>query len=32
MSQGAQAVRTGKEDQNVPAAANLYKKTNDILG
>nr|DAD28120.1 TPA_asm: hypothetical protein HUJ06_029588 [Nelumbo nucifera] len=30
--QGAQAVGMGKEAQNVPAAANLYKKANDILG
>ena len=32
MSQGAQAVGMGKEAQNVPAAAELYKKANDILG
>ncbi|KAI9118673.1 hypothetical protein K1719_011005 [Acacia pycnantha] len=30
--QGAQAVGMGKEAQNVPAAASLYKKANDILG
>ncbi|XP_043712739.1 malonyl CoA-acyl carrier protein transacylase [Telopea speciosissima] len=30
--QGAQAVGMGMEAQNVPAAANLYKKANDILG
>ncbi|OUZ99174.1 Acyl transferase [Macleaya cordata] len=30
--QGAQAVGMGKEAQNVPAAANLYKQANDILG
>ncbi|GMP89816.1 hypothetical protein CsSME_00041211 [Camellia sinensis var. sinensis] len=30
--QGAQAVGMGQEAQNVPAAANLYKKANDILG
>ncbi|XP_030963906.1 uncharacterized protein LOC115985071 [Quercus lobata] len=30
--QGAQAVGMGKEAQNVPAAAELYKKANDILG
>ncbi|XP_042512457.1 malonyl CoA-acyl carrier protein transacylase isoform X2 [Macadamia integrifolia] len=30
--QGAQAVGMGVEAQNVPAAANLYKKANDILG
>ncbi|KAF7816167.1 malonyl CoA-acyl carrier protein transacylase [Senna tora] len=30
--QGAQAVGMGKEAQNVPAAALLYKKANDILG
>ncbi|KAJ7964260.1 Malonyl-CoA:Acyl carrier protein transacylase [Quillaja saponaria] len=30
--QGAQAVGMGKEAQNVPAAAVLYKKANDILG
>ncbi|KAJ4971108.1 hypothetical protein NE237_004207 [Protea cynaroides] len=30
--QGAQAVGMGMEGQNVPAAANLYKKANDILG
>jgi [acyl-carrier-protein] S-malonyltransferase len=32
MSQGAQAVGMGKEAQNVPTAAELYKKANDILG
>lgn len=32
MSQGAQAVGMGKEAQNVPAAAELYKRANDILG
>lgn len=32
MSQGAQAVGMGKDAQNVPAAAELYKKANDILG
>lgn len=31
-TQGAQAVGMGKEAQNVPAAASLYKKANDILG
>nr|DAD26335.1 TPA_asm: hypothetical protein HUJ06_027803 [Nelumbo nucifera] len=30
--QGAQAVGRGKEVQGVPAAADLYKKANDILG
>ncbi|XWS29071.1 hypothetical protein CRYUN_Cryun25bG0125300 [Craigia yunnanensis] len=30
--QGAQAVGMGKEAQSVPAAAQLYKKANDILG
>ncbi|XP_059659840.1 uncharacterized protein LOC132306470 [Cornus florida] len=30
--QGAQAVGMGKEAQNVPAAANLFMKANDILG
>ncbi|KAL1299690.1 hypothetical protein AAHE18_18G128200 [Arachis hypogaea] len=30
--QGAQAVGMGKEAQNVPAAAVLYKKANEILG
>uniref|UniRef100_A0A5B7BC27 Putative malonyl-CoA:ACP transacylase n=1 Tax=Davidia involucrata TaxID=16924 RepID=A0A5B7BC27_DAVIN len=30
--QGAQAVGMGQEAQNVPAAADLYKKANDILG
>lgn len=30
--QGAQAVGMGQEAQNVPAAATLYKKANDILG
>ncbi|EXB78527.1 hypothetical protein L484_011151 [Morus notabilis] len=30
--QGAQAVGMGKEAQNLPAAAELYKKANDILG
>uniref|UniRef100_A0A2P2IX03 Malonyl CoA:ACP transacylase n=2 Tax=Rhizophora mucronata TaxID=61149 RepID=A0A2P2IX03_RHIMU len=30
--QGAQAVGMGKEGQGVPAAADLYKKANDILG
>ncbi|KAK8683662.1 hypothetical protein V6N13_039715 [Hibiscus sabdariffa] len=30
--QGAQAVGMGKEAQNVPAAAELYKKANNILG
>ncbi|KDO67031.1 hypothetical protein CISIN_1g017236mg [Citrus sinensis] len=30
--QGAQAVGMGKEAQSVPAAAELYKKANDILG
>ncbi|KAL1541058.1 [acyl-carrier-protein] S-malonyltransferase [Salvia divinorum] len=30
--QGAQAVGMGAEAQNVPAAAELYKKANDILG
>ncbi|XP_047317650.1 malonyl CoA-acyl carrier protein transacylase [Impatiens glandulifera] len=30
--QGAQAVGMGREAQNVPAAAELYKKANDILG
>uniref|UniRef100_A0A2N9FIP5 Malonyl-CoA:ACP transacylase (MAT) domain-containing protein n=1 Tax=Fagus sylvatica TaxID=28930 RepID=A0A2N9FIP5_FAGSY len=30
--QGAQAVGMGKEAQNVPTAAELYKKANDILG
>ncbi|OMP02406.1 hypothetical protein COLO4_11143 [Corchorus olitorius] len=30
--QGAQAVGMGKEAQAVPAAAELYKKANDILG
>ncbi|GMY12611.1 malonyl CoA-acyl carrier protein transacylase-like [Fagus crenata] len=29
---GAQAVGMGKEAQNVPTAAELYKKANDILG
>jgi [acyl-carrier-protein] S-malonyltransferase len=32
ISQGAQAVGMGKEAQNVPAAAELYIKANDILG
>ncbi|ESR38403.1 hypothetical protein CICLE_v10028558mg [Citrus x clementina] len=32
LSQGAQAVGMGKEAQSVPAAAELYKKANDILG
>jgi hypothetical protein len=31
-SQGAQAVGMGKEAQNVPTAADLYMKANDILG
>jgi [acyl-carrier-protein] S-malonyltransferase len=30
--QGAQAVGMGKEAQTLPAAADLYKKANDILG
>ncbi|XP_035545865.1 malonyl CoA-acyl carrier protein transacylase-like [Juglans regia] len=30
--QGAQAVGMGKDAQNLPAAADLYKKANDILG
>lgn len=30
--QGAQAVGMGSEAQSVPAAADLYKKANDILG
>jgi [acyl-carrier-protein] S-malonyltransferase len=30
--QGAQAVGMGKEAQSLPAAAELYKKANDILG
>nr|XP_011461448.1 PREDICTED: malonyl-CoA-acyl carrier protein transacylase, mitochondrial isoform X2 [Fragaria vesca subsp. vesca] len=30
--QGAQALGMGKEAQSVPAAAELYKKANDILG
>ncbi|XP_058198775.1 uncharacterized protein LOC131314266 [Rhododendron vialii] len=30
--QGAQAVGMGQEAQNVPAAATLYKKANEILG
>lgn len=30
--QGAQAIGMGKEAQNVPAAAILYKKANEILG
>ncbi|KAK9280528.1 hypothetical protein L1049_014220 [Liquidambar formosana] len=30
--QGAQAVGMGAEAQNVPAAADLYKRANDILG
>ncbi|XVF46182.1 hypothetical protein PTKIN_Ptkin03bG0006500 [Pterospermum kingtungense] len=30
--QGAQAVGMGKEAQSVPAAAELYKKANDLLG
>ncbi|KAJ4725495.1 Malonyl-CoA:Acyl carrier protein transacylase [Melia azedarach] len=30
--QGAQAVGMGKEAQSIPAAAELYKKANDILG
>ncbi|KAE8722758.1 S-malonyltransferase,binding isoform 3 [Hibiscus syriacus] len=30
--QGAQAVGMGKEAQNVPAAAELYKKANNMLG
>ncbi|XP_056175911.1 uncharacterized protein LOC115670224 isoform X2 [Syzygium oleosum] len=30
--QGAQAVGMGKDSQSVPAAAELYKKANDILG
>lgn len=30
--QGAQAVGMGKEAQSVPAAAELYKKANDIIG
>ncbi|PQQ06552.1 malonyl CoA-acyl carrier protein transacylase [Prunus yedoensis var. nudiflora] len=30
--QGAQAVGMGREAQSVPAAAELYKKANDILG
>ncbi|WCJ34787.1 Malonyl CoA-acyl carrier protein transacylase [Euphorbia peplus] len=30
--QGAQAIGMGKEAQSVPAAADLYKKANDILG
>jgi [acyl-carrier-protein] S-malonyltransferase len=32
VTQGAQAVGMGKEAQSVPAAAELYKKANDILG
>ncbi|KAF8397203.1 hypothetical protein HHK36_016110 [Tetracentron sinense] len=32
MEHGAQAVGMGMEAQNVPAAADLYKKANDILG
>lgn len=31
-SQGAQAVGMGKEAQSLPAAAELYKKANDVLG
>ncbi|CAK9326921.1 unnamed protein product [Citrullus colocynthis] len=30
--QGAQAVGMGKESQSVPAAADLFKRANDILG
>lgn len=30
--QGAQALGMGKEAQNVPAAALLFSKANDILG
>lgn len=30
--QGAQAIGMGKDAQNVPAAAELYRKANDILG
>jgi len=30
--QGAQAVGMGAEAQNVPAAAALFQKANDILG
>ncbi|KAI8523515.1 hypothetical protein RHMOL_Rhmol13G0080000 [Rhododendron molle] len=30
--QGAQAIGMGQEAQNVPAAATLYKKANEILG
>ncbi|XP_038692147.1 malonyl CoA-acyl carrier protein transacylase [Tripterygium wilfordii] len=30
--QGAQAIGMGKEAQSVPAAADLYKKANDVLG
>lgn len=30
--QGAQAIGMGKEAQNVPSAAILYKKANEILG
>ncbi|KAF2296853.1 hypothetical protein GH714_008640 [Hevea brasiliensis] len=30
--QGAQAIGMGKDSQSVPAAADLYKKANDILG
>ncbi|RVW56850.1 Malonyl-CoA-acyl carrier protein transacylase, mitochondrial [Vitis vinifera] len=32
LSNGAQAVGMGSEAQSVPAAADLYKKANDILG
>lgn len=32
MDQGAQAVGMGAEAQTVPAAAELFKKANDILG
>jgi hypothetical protein len=32
MYQGAQAVGMGAESQTVPAAAELFKKANDILG
>lgn len=32
MYQGAQAVGMGAEAQTVPAAAELFKKANDILG
>ena len=31
-TQGAQAVGMGKESQSVPAAADLFKTANDILG